>query len=93
MPELELTSDEESADEADKSEAKVFKIAQKPLRRKSNKKVKDQTIAHTSSVSVSTQPPAQVPGSEQHAACLDTGATAGTAGSKTMQSTLTSTQK
>ena len=93
MPELELTSDEESADEADKSEAKVFKIAQKPLRRKSNKKVKDQTIAHTSSVSVSKQPPAQVPGSEQHAACLDTGATAGTAGSKAMQSTLTSTQK
>ena len=93
MPELELTSNKESANEADKSEAKVFKLAQKPLQHKSSKKVKDQMVTHTSSVSMSKQPPAQVPRYKQHVACLDTGATGGTASSKAMQSMLTSTQK
>ena len=75
------------------SEAKVFKVAQKPLHCKSSKKVKDQKVAHTSCVNMSKQPPTQLPRYEQHAACLDTGATAGTAGSEAIQSTLTSTQK
>ena len=93
MPELELTSNKESADESDELKAKIFKLTQKSSQHKSRMKVKDQTVANMASVSMLKQAPAQVPGYEQHVACLDTGATAGMAGSEAMQSTLTSTQK
>ena len=93
MPELELTSDDNSEDEAASTEAKVFKVAQKPPRDKSNKTVKTQKVVHTPCVNLSKQDPVQLPGYEHHAVCLDTGPTAGTAGSEAMQSTLTSTQK
>ena len=49
MLELELTSDEESADEADKSDAKVFEVAQKLLQRKSGRsRIRQLPIHHVS---------------------------------------------